>query len=184
MSAFDTLVVPVDFSRPSDAALRLAHALATQFQSRVHLLHVLPDPLHLPWAAESPDTDFPALLRVWTEDARRRLIDFAAKAQFDPCRITTAVLVGLPQIRIVEYADEHNADLILMGRHGHTSRDLVLLGSVADQVLRRARCPVMTVPFARAGTRTETVTVVNRELRSSASTTESLNTPSQPVAGS
>jgi nucleotide-binding universal stress UspA family protein len=150
MTTFTTIVVPIDFSRSADAALRLARALADRFDSRVHLLHVVPNPLNQPWAADAPGTDFPALLRTWTDDARRRLVEIAAKAQLDSSRVTIEVLVGLPQIAIAHYAEAQHADVIVMGRHGHASRDLVMLGSVADQVLRRATCPVLTVPLAQA----------------------------------
>lgn len=152
MTAFDTIVVPIDFSRFTEATLGLARTLAGQFGSRLHLVHVVPNPLNLPWAADAPHTDFGALLRTWTEDARRRLVDIAAKMQFDASRVTIEVLVGLPQVAIVHYAEAQHADLIAMGRHGHASRDLVMLGSVADQVLRRANCPVLTVPVTQAAT--------------------------------
>lgn len=155
MTAFDTIVVPIDFSRSAEAALALARTLAEQFGSRLHLVHVVPNPMNQPWAADAPGTNFPLLLRTWTDDARRRLVDIAAKMQLDSSRVTIDVLVGLPQIAIAHYAEAQHADVIVMGRHGHASRDLVMLGSVADQVLRRATCPVLTVPFAQAPAATD-----------------------------
>ena len=61
-------------------------------------------------------------------------------------RITRAVVIGVPHAAIVEYAATHHADLIVVGTHDYGPIKQLLLGSVAERVLRHAECPVMTVP--------------------------------------
>jgi nucleotide-binding universal stress UspA family protein len=120
------ILVATDFSRNADAALAMAVQSARAFHAEIHLLHVF----------ASADTDVTPLL----EDA-------VAKARPD-VPVTTAAIGGDPAQEIVRYAARYPIDLIVMGTHGRTGLSRLLLGSVAERVLRSARCPVLVVPAA------------------------------------
>jgi nucleotide-binding universal stress UspA family protein len=141
-----TIVAAVDFSETSQAAWSVACRLAMETDSRVHLLHVSPDPLSQPWTVEAIGVDFPAIAEAWQQQARLRLAAIAPAAGLSEDRITRAVVIGVPHVAIVEYAATHHADLIVVGTHGYGPIKHLLLGSVVERVLRHASCPVMTVP--------------------------------------
>jgi nucleotide-binding universal stress UspA family protein len=136
------ILCPTDFSLYSARALRHAGALARRFESRLSVLHVSPlwvpnagSPLH----ASPPRT--PVALEAFAEDVYR----FARPCVPDGVAVETMVREGDPWREILEAATDLPADLVVMGTHGRGGFEELLLGSVADKVLRRARCPVLTV---------------------------------------
>jgi nucleotide-binding universal stress UspA family protein len=146
MHPFHTIVVAVDFSETSADTLDAALELARGQQDRVHLLHVVADVFHSPGITEAPGIDWAEVQRNWIDQARTRLIGLAASCKLDPQRVTTAVEVGPAAPEIVRYANDHAAQVIVLGSHGHGLVRRFMLGSVADRVLRQASCPVMVVP--------------------------------------
>lgn len=116
---------PVDFSEPSRAALRVAADLCRRLGAELTLLHVAD-------TAAAPGSDLE--LREWGGDAERAGIS-----------LRTAHAIGDPQLAIVDFAREGGFQLIIMGTHGRTGREHALAGSVAESVVRRAACPVLTV---------------------------------------
>ncbi len=116
---------PVDFSEPSRAALRVAADLCQRFGAELTLLHVAD-------TAASPGWD--TKLREWGSDVEKSGIS-----------LRTGHAVGDPQLAIVDFARQGGFDLIVMGTHGRTGRDHAFAGSVAESVVRRAACPVLTV---------------------------------------
>jgi nucleotide-binding universal stress UspA family protein len=148
MSRFQTIVVAVDFSDAAPDVLRAAVALASPDpQARVHLVHVVPDPVPAIWSDELPQIDVHLMEHTWRDGATRQLAAFAAEAQLDPGRFEQVVAVGTAAPQIVRYAEEHHADVIVMGSHGHGLVHRFLLGSVAERVLRQAPCAVLIVPY-------------------------------------
>jgi nucleotide-binding universal stress UspA family protein len=147
------ILVPTDFSETSDEALRYAVALAAHVGAGVQLLHVLDDPFVAEGlAAEAYIVEAPTLRTGMLRAAQDRLAQRTATA--DPAvRIESEVLFGQGAKTIAEYAGERGADLIVMGTHGRTGVAHLLLGSVAERLVRIAPCPVLTVrqtPQARA----------------------------------
>jgi len=138
-----TILVPFDFSECSEAALRYGLELARRFDARVHLLHVVQDPLTQPWAAEGFSIPLFEVVDKWQKDAKARLA--RSVPQGDAGRVTVAATVAWPYAEILRYALEHNVDLIVMGTHGRSGVSHFLLGSIAEKVVRRAPCPVLTV---------------------------------------
>ena len=138
-----TVLVPTDFSECSDAALRYGRALASAFGATLHLLHVVQDPYTQPWAAEAFPAPLGDMLNEWQAQARDRLCTLIPEAE----RATTMVmtLMGSPSLEIVRYATEQGIDLIVIGTHGRGPLGHMLLGSVAERVVRKAPCPVLTV---------------------------------------
>ena len=140
-----SVLVPIDFSEYGEQALKYGCALAGKFGSRVHLLHVVDDYYpFVPEAAAFIDQrdDYLAGLRAGAE---RELEKAPSTAWCAGDRVTRKVVVGTPFVEIVRYAKEHNIALIVIGSHGRGGLSHVLMGSVAERVVRKAPCPVLTV---------------------------------------
>ena len=139
------ILVPTDFSKSSHSALTYGVAFARKFGAELHLLHVVQDiALFIPEAVLAP---LPALapLEQFTTAARTALERVVREGDWAGVPIHPEVAEGRPSEEIVRFARERTVDLIVMGCHGHTGLAHVLLGSVADKVVRRAPCPVLTV---------------------------------------
>jgi nucleotide-binding universal stress UspA family protein len=138
-----TILVPSDFSECSDAALRYGLELARRFDARLHILHVVQDPLTQPWAAEGFSAPLFDMVEKWQNEAKARLATAVPAA--DANRVTIAATIAWPFAEILRYAEEQEVDLIVMGTHGRGGVTHMLLGSIAEKVVRRAPCPVLTV---------------------------------------
>lgn len=139
------ILVPTDFSAASDAALRYARSLATQFGASIILVHVFEDPFVSGAFVGDGVVTMPLDLReTMVRAARERLgQQHAEHAQSLPLS-STELLMGPVAKRIVEQAEKIHADLIVMGTHGRGGFGHLLLGSIAEKVVRTARCPVLT----------------------------------------
>ncbi|MGQ0736733.1 MAG: universal stress protein [Acidobacteriota bacterium] len=150
MPDISRLLVPTDFSAPSDLALDYAINVATRFGASVHLLHVLEDPVLTTAYPDGYFAELPALRQQMTDEAERRLALAAEKCRKAKLAVTSAVAVGKPHATIVREAAGHGADLIVMGTHGRSGFAHLVLGSVAERVLRSASCPVLTIRHPEA----------------------------------
>jgi nucleotide-binding universal stress UspA family protein len=137
--ALKTILVPTDFSEPSANALRYARAFAENFNAALHLLHVLEVPVFTGW--EAP----PLVLEDLEQGARNQLERLLTAEERQQFRAQLVLLNGSPFVEIVRYAREQGVDLIVMGTHGRGPIAHMLLGSVAERVVRKAPCPVLTV---------------------------------------
>ena len=145
---FTRILVPTDFSPPSKAALDYAKAVATRFGASLHLLHVADDPYRAALAAEVFVPEVEGLRDEIVASAVGRLKDQLTAAETTALHATTAAIIGTPAWAIVEYAAANDIDLIVMGTHGRGGMAHLLMGSVAERVLRTAPCPVLTVRHA------------------------------------
>jgi nucleotide-binding universal stress UspA family protein len=141
---FYRVIVPTDFSSGAEEALAVAMRLAAAAGSELVLLHVL---VQAPLFSEGPfrtdrSRDVFEAARRWAE---AELEAWAAKARGAGVTARTALRTGVPFREIVDVATDERADLIVMGTHGRGGINRVLLGSVADRVIRLAPCPVLTV---------------------------------------
>lgn len=139
--AFRRILVPVDFSEPSHLALDHAKELAMTYGAEINLLHVVED-LMLPTAygVEPIGFSVPDIVDN-SEDALRQL----AEEEIGYEHVVVESLPGYPSTTILDYIDERDVDLVVIATHGRTGIDRLLLGSVAEKVVRRAPCPVFTV---------------------------------------
>ena len=143
---FTRILVPTDFSAPSNAAIACAKGLATKFGASIHLLHVLDDPFVTGAFAADVYAPPPAGLREsWLKGAETLLGAQLAPEEQARFRTTTAVVFGSPAKAIVDYAGTRDIDLIVMGTHGRGGMAHLFIGSVAERVVRTASCPVLTV---------------------------------------
>ena len=143
MIALKKILVPTDFSDCSDAAVKYGRAFATAFQASLHLLHIVQDPYTQPWAAEAFPAPLGEMLVEWQTQAGKRLATLLPEPERENAVVAT--LVGSPFQEIVRYASEQEIDLIVIGTHGRGALGHMLLGSVAEKVVRKAPCPVLTV---------------------------------------
>jgi nucleotide-binding universal stress UspA family protein len=137
MLTVKTILHPTDFSEHSENAYQLACSLARDYDARLILLHVVPPPVAHGevMARQQPDGYY--------EQLEKELIRLQ---QLNPrVRIERRLEDGDPEATILEVAEEVHCDLIVMGTHGRTGLGRLLMGSVAEAVLRQAPCPVLTV---------------------------------------
>jgi nucleotide-binding universal stress UspA family protein len=149
MIRLQSILVATDFSDPSDAALAYGRELARAFQATLHVVHVVEDIggrlSGLPNVPESY-VDYGRWRREAVEAAEVRLGNLLSQEDRERLRgITRAVLAHAPVRAILEYADEHHIGLIVAGTHGRGVVGRVLMGSVAERLVRFAACPVLTV---------------------------------------
>jgi nucleotide-binding universal stress UspA family protein len=137
------IIVPVDFSERSTGAAFHAVAIRKRFGSQITLLHVLPPPHYEFGAMEVGGSVLEDLFRNRSEQAKRDLDSFMAEEL--PAESTERVLLeGDPAGRIVDYAHESGASLIIMPTHGYGPFRRFILGSTTAKVLHDADCPVWT----------------------------------------
>jgi nucleotide-binding universal stress UspA family protein len=145
MLALRDVLVPIDFEPTSYNALAYARDLASTFGARLHVLHVLEDSFALSAGTEGPLSDIPTLERQMADDARAGLNALLTEDDRKSGAIPVVLSGASPAASIVRYVEENGADIIVMGTHGRTAKALGALGSVAEQVVRTAPCPVVTV---------------------------------------
>ena len=137
------VLVPVDFSPCSRKALQYALAFARQFRARLTLLHVVPANYFI--GSEFGPIDFPLPEKELRQGTERELAAVAAREVGTAALVETVVRQGQPVQEIVRFAGEADIDLIILSTHGRTGLKHVLMGSVAENVVRYAPCPVLVV---------------------------------------
>ena len=138
------ILVPVDFSADSNRAVHYAAMLAGQVGASVELLHVVED-FSYGVLSEGYAPNVPDLMQETINDAVERLASLQASVFPPGSDVDTVAYVGRPAPTILEYAKAGGVDLIVMGTHGRTGLSHLIMGSVAEKVLRAAPCPVLTV---------------------------------------
>jgi nucleotide-binding universal stress UspA family protein len=157
---FTRILVPTDFSPPSDAALEYAKAIAHRFGASLHLLHVADDPYRAALAAEVFVPEVEGLRDEIIRNATARLKELLTPADLSDLHAATTTVIGTPAWSIVEYAGAHDIDLVIMGTHGRGGMTHLLMGSVAERVVRTAPCPVLTVRQSPATAKAATAAAV------------------------
>jgi nucleotide-binding universal stress UspA family protein len=137
------VLVPIDFSANSRRALDYAHGLAVKFDAALHLVHVCEVPGMMTPALDAYAIAYSDWSRRLGEEAENQLNRLTAALQ--DVTVTTEVLFGPPASAIIKAAETNQADLIVMGTHGHGAVMHLLMGNVAERVVRSASCPVLTV---------------------------------------
>ena len=131
------ILVPIDFEEASDAALVYGRNLAKAFGAELHVLHVMEN--------QFLRLTFKSATAVATGIANRVAKRLTPEDRATLHAVTAVRMSDEPAEEIVQYADQEDIDLIVMGTHGRVRLAHILMGSVAEHVVRTARCPVMTV---------------------------------------
>ncbi|HEV8715932.1 MAG TPA: universal stress protein [Candidatus Binatia bacterium] len=137
------ILVPCDFSAYAEHAFRWALGIAEDWRAKIVLIHVIPLASHVSYPDAMFLLDIPKLEAQLIAVAELRLRAFVAKEGTGVVPIETRVLLGAPFWDICQAVEREHADLIVMGSHGRTGLAHVLLGSVAERVVRHASCPVL-----------------------------------------
>lgn len=142
MAVIKKILTPVDFSDSSAAAVRNAETLAHAVGAELVLLHVISDPVFA--YAEGGGTISPRLIAEYEQAMKGKLEDVRNGVRKD-ITVSMATAHGIPHEAIVAKADKEQYDLIVMGTQGRSGLNHLLLGSVAERVVRLSRVPVLTV---------------------------------------
>jgi nucleotide-binding universal stress UspA family protein len=145
MIALKTVLVPTDFSETSAVALRYGKALADAFGASLHVLHVVQEPFAQPWAVEAYGFSLASLQEEWVREAKTKMAETLTAEERSKFNAAITTLLGHPVVEILKYATEHQIDLIVLGVRGRGPLNQIMMGSVAERVVRKAPCPVLTV---------------------------------------
>jgi nucleotide-binding universal stress UspA family protein len=145
MIALKNVLVATDFSEAADAALAYGRALARAFGATLHVIHVADD-MYMRLGGDA----YAAVLPELQEDVERQAKDRLARLLIDDDSMplptkSVVITAGATAPAIVNYAAKMDVDLIVVGTHGRSAVAHLLMGSVAERVVRTARCPVLTV---------------------------------------
>jgi len=154
------ILLPIDFSDASTTLLQYGVYLAEKYDARLFIVFVMEDPIILagfsyPNYSELPITDIPynQLEEDLTTNARDRMENFLDKNMTsEGVAYQSTILFGHVAEEIIDYADRETIDLIVIGTHGFKGLNRMLLGSVAEKVVKLAPCPVMTINAYRKET--------------------------------
>lgn len=145
MIALKQILVATDFSETAASALRYGCALAEAFKAELHVLHVINEPSEPTWAAYGYLPEITAFRKALKEGALANLNQVLSHDDVERFHPRLVLKWGPPFLEIVRYAREQNIDLIVIGTHGRGPIAHMLMGSVAEKVVRKAPCPVLTV---------------------------------------
>ena len=135
------ILVATDFSDHSSKAVQYGAELAAKFDAELHLLHAVdPTPIAYGEGAFYPPNSTTEIIA-----AAAQQLDELSLGSVANVRVTRKVIEGTPFVEIVRYAKESTADLLIIGTHGRGAVAHMLLGSVAEKVVRKAPCPVLVV---------------------------------------
>ena len=144
-----TIVVPTDFTARADRAVDYASALARSLEASVHLVHIIEEPFFAGAEWDLYVRDAQEVRERLYADAWSRLSAIAARLENESLPITTEIRHGSATDGIIGAAMAAGADLIVMSTHGRSGVPHLLLGSVAERVIRGAHCPVLAVRESR-----------------------------------
>jgi len=146
MASFTSnILVPTDFSKSSILALEAANLLARQNDAKVTLVHVY-EPRGVLFGGEPGLEDGHAVNKELEAKIHAELEKVARERFPDVAKIKTALVISESAVKgIVEYAERENVDLIVLATHGRTGLSRMMIGSVAEKVVRHASCPVLTL---------------------------------------
>ena len=145
-----TIIVAVDFSNATPGVLEMAVGMAKAFGAELRLFHAVePEPSYTAYGF-TPE-EFPAM-HIYQEEARRRaavkIEELATQVKAELPGVSTKVVEGSPLHSLVDYVKETQPDLVVLGAHGHGVIASLLLGSVAEGMVRKATVPTLIVPAA------------------------------------
>lgn len=143
MAQWTRICCPVDFSQTSRAALEEAADLARRYAARLTVLHVFEPAAGATGEMQAP---MPELIEATAQELERKLAGWKLEAErLGAPAVEQAVISGVPGREIPAFASEGGYDLVVMGTHGRTGLRHLVVGSVAERVVREAHCPVLVI---------------------------------------
>lgn len=148
---FQRILVGCDFSSDSTLAFQYGLSLAQEFESEIHLAHVIELPIYKELRKPAKEGEEKNLQDL-RDGINEKLANMVPKETYNWCTLKTILLDGQPYKELTKYAELHDIDLIILGVRGLSLVDTLYLGSTTDRVARGASCPVLSVrPTIRAG---------------------------------
>jgi len=145
MISVNRLLVAMDFTEAAFAALKQGRQLAEAFGATLHVLSIVTEPVEEPWGGYTPAREFFATVERMEAARHTRLAALFSEGDVSAGRVVLATHWGEASEAIIEYALAHQIDLIVCGTHGRTGFSRFAMDSVAERIVRRAGCPVLTV---------------------------------------
>ena len=148
MFPFQKILCPTDFSEASLCGLKMASEMAEKFGSQVVVVYVNTSIQHLPSPhVEAAEITFDTVAyeKRLAKEARANLADISASIFPEGVEPKLEIRIGQPAQEILEVAHDEEVDAIFMATHGRTGLKHIVFGSVAERVVSRANCPVLTV---------------------------------------
>lgn len=139
---FEQIFVPTDFSTHADAALAIAVGIAEKFRSRIVLVHACEPPTYAYMGLMTTTVD---LVTPLHDAAREALASSLADLRARYANADSLLLFGVVAVELLAAIEKRKPDLVVMGTHGRTGMSHLLLGSVAERLVRTAPVPVLTV---------------------------------------
>ncbi len=141
MAASKTYLVPVDFSKGSESALNKAIKLAGENKGKLLLVHVISTNFSFPL-----EVGFENIFEAMEKDARERMKKLVRRKGLKPGQYRSVLIRGMDTaLLIADVARKSRASMVVMGSHGRTGIQRLMLGSVAERTLRYTKCPVLIV---------------------------------------
>lgn len=141
---FKKILVPIDFSEYGDELLRYAKEIGEKFGSSIHLIHVIPNMDYFtPYESFMAAENIVAIQKGVEGEVERDLEEVARK--LPGFELTRAIRMGVAFVEILEYVKAEGIDLIIMGTRGRSRLEHIIIGSVAEKVLRKSPCPVLAI---------------------------------------
>ena len=140
---FKEILLPTDGSEGVSDAINCAVAMAKTFHARIHVLHIIESPRLQDYGAFFALPEIMKELQAAGEEVCKNAVEFMHESGFE--NVVTENIEGYPADEIMDYARTNGIDLIVMGTHGRRGLNRVVLGSIAEEVVRRSEVPVMTV---------------------------------------
>ena len=140
---FKKILCPVDLSEFTDEILYYAEIIAKRFDSELHLIHVIPNLSYFtPYESFLTPENLVAIERNIEGEVGKDFDKITKKLDFPFKRI---IKTGVTSVEIIDYIKQQGIDLVVMGTHGRSGIEHILIGSVAEKVVRKSPCPVLTV---------------------------------------
>jgi len=139
---YDDILVPTDGSKGTNRAVDHALDIADKYDATVHALYVVNTSAY---STLPSDSNWESITAALEDEGKRATSEIARRLEDSDLNVKKEVTDGVPHKRILGYADENGIDMIVMGTHGKTGLDRLLLGSVTEKVVRASEVPVLTV---------------------------------------
>ena len=140
---FKKILYPIDFSEYTEEITSYAVSIAKKYDSELHLLHVIPNLSYFtPYESFMTPENIVAIERNIEKEIEKDFDNVLRKIDIPAKKV---IKTGVTFVEIIGYIKEEGIDLVVMGTHGRSGIEHILIGSVAEKVVRKAPCPVMTV---------------------------------------
>lgn len=145
MKNVDKILLATDFSKASEPACKYAIGMAKRFDAKLLVLHVINE-LDFPIVGLFPDHYIEAHIKETAAGSSKMMSEFCSRNFKDFENFESLILTGIPFKKIINAAECEDVSFIVVGTHGRTGFEHVIMGSNAEKIVRMAKCPVMTVP--------------------------------------